>query len=198
MQARSEETHNRILEAAYRLFSQEGYDATGVAELCAAAGVSKGAFYHHFPSKQAVFLALLESWLDHLDKAFAVARQSAPSVEQAVVSMAGMAGSVMRSADVHPIILLEFWMQAYREPAVWQAAIAPYRRYQHYFARMVEDGIADGSLRPVEPDLAGRVLVSLALGLLMQAVFDPQAMDLAQESRQSLEILMHGLARRAV
>jgi len=196
MQARSEETRTRILDAAYRLFSQEGYDATGVAELCAAAGVSKGAFYHHFPSKQAVFLALLESWLEHLDTAFAAARQSAASVEQAVVSMAGMAGGVLSSVEVHPIILLEFWMQAYRDPTVWQAAIAPYRRYQRYFSSLVEDGIAEGSLRQVEPDLAGRVLVSLALGLLMQAVFDPQAIDLAHEARQSLEILLNGLTRR--
>ncbi|OGO40771.1 MAG: hypothetical protein A2W36_05000 [Chloroflexi bacterium RBG_16_58_14] len=197
MQHRSEETRSHILDAAYRLFSQEGYAATGVAELCATAGVSKGAFYHHFPSKQAVFLALMEIWLERLDVAFANARQSASSVEQAVVNMAGMAGSVMSSADVHPIILLEFWMQAYREPAVWQAAITPYRRYQHYFARLVEDGIAEGSLRQVEPGLAGRVLVSLALGLLMQAVFDTQAIDLAKEASQSLEILMDGLARRA-
>ena len=198
MQARSEETRNHILDAAYRLFSQEGYDATGVAELCASAGVSKGAFYHHFPSKQAVFLALLETWLEHLDQAFAAARQSASSVEQAVVSMAGMAGNVMNSVEVHPIILLEFWMQAYRDPTVWQAAIAPYRRYQRYFASLVEDGIAEGSLRQVEPELAGRVLVSMALGLLMQAVFDPQAIDLAQEGRLNLEILMNGLARRPV
>ena len=198
MQARSEETRTHILDAAYRLFSQEGYDATGVAELCASAGVSKGAFYHHFPSKQAVFLALLETWLEHLDQAFAAARQSASSVEQAVVSMAGMAGNVMNSVEVHPIILLEFWMQAYRDPTVWQAAIAPYRRYQRYFASLVEDGIAEGSLRQVEPELAGRVLVSMALGLLMQAVFDPQAIDLAQEGRLNLEILMNGLARRPV
>ena len=198
MQARSEETRTHILDAAYRLFSQEGYDATGVAELCASAGVSKGAFYHHFPSKQAVFLALLETWLEHLDQAFAAARQSASSVEQAVVSMAGMAGSVMNSVEVHPIILLEFWMQAYRDPTVWQAAIAPYRHYQRYFASLVEDGIAEGSLRQVDADLAGRVLVSMALGLLMLAVFDPQAIDLAQEGRLNLEILMNGLARRPV
>jgi len=62
MQQRSEETRKHILEAAQRLFSAKGYDATGVAEICQAAGVSKGAFYHHFLTKQAVFLVLLENW----------------------------------------------------------------------------------------------------------------------------------------
>ena len=58
MQQRSEETRNAIIEAAETLFTQQGYTAAGVAEICEAAGVSKGAFYHHFETKQAVFLAV--------------------------------------------------------------------------------------------------------------------------------------------
>ena len=94
MQQRSEETHARLLEAATRLFSEQGYNASGVAEICAAAGVSKGAFYHHFASKQAVFLALLEEWLARLDAAFASVRLDASQVPQAVVGMADMAAAM--------------------------------------------------------------------------------------------------------
>ena len=50
-QKRGEETRSRILDAAQGCFVQHGYDATGVAEICRSAGLSKGAFYHHFPSK---------------------------------------------------------------------------------------------------------------------------------------------------
>jgi len=39
-----------------------------VAEICTEAQVSKGAFYHHFPSKHDVFMSLLENWLKHLDR----------------------------------------------------------------------------------------------------------------------------------
>ena len=79
MQQRSEETRTRLLEAAVRLFAQQGYDASGVAEICAAAGVSKGAFYHHFESKQALFLALLEEWLARLDAAFSRSARTHPA-----------------------------------------------------------------------------------------------------------------------
>ena len=66
-QQRSEETRANILDAAVRRFAISGYDAASVDEICAEAGVSKGAFYHHFPTKQTVFLALLEGWLKTIE-----------------------------------------------------------------------------------------------------------------------------------
>ena len=175
MQQRSMETRKRILDAAQSLFSQSGYDATGVAEICRAAGVSKGAFYHHFPSKQAIFLELLDGWLARLDDSFNLALRETKDVPHAIMQMASMAGSLYQSTDVNLSIFLEFWTQAQRDPSIWKTAISPYRRYQEYFAGLLQQGIAEGSLRQVDPQLSARVIVSLALGLLMQALFDPEA-----------------------
>ncbi len=195
MQHRSEETRNHILETAIQLFSHTGYDATGVAEICQAAGVSKGAFYHHFPTKQAVFMELLNSYLNGIDTGFSSMRQEGQDVPTAIVQMAEMAGSLFQSADLHLPIFLEFWTQANHDPQIWEAAISPYRRYQSYFASMIQDGIDEGSLQPVDAQLAGRVLVSLAIGMLMQSLFDPTITNWQDEARQSMELLMQGIAR---
>jgi hypothetical protein len=61
---------------------------------------------------------------------------------------------------------------------------------------MIQEGIAEGSLHPVDPQQAARVLVSLAIGLLMESLFDPQVTNWKNEARQSLELLMNGIARR--
>lgn len=50
----------RILNAAYELFSQRGIRAVGVDELIAASGVANATFYRHFPSKDALALAFLD------------------------------------------------------------------------------------------------------------------------------------------
>ena len=50
-QPRGEETRTRILDAALEAFARDGYDDASVAEICRLAGVTKGGFYHHFPSK---------------------------------------------------------------------------------------------------------------------------------------------------
>ncbi len=196
MQQRSEETRHRILEAATHLVSKAGYDATGVAEICQAAGVSKGAFYHHFPSKQAVFLQLLDSYLNNIDTGFAVMRHEGQDIPHVILQMAEMVGKLFQSADIHLPIFLEFWTQAVHDPHIWETTIAPYRRYQEYFSSMVQEGIAEGSLKPVDAELAGRVLVSLAIGLLMQSLFNPQVSDWSAEARQSIELVMKGIARR--
>jgi hypothetical protein len=61
---------------------------------------------------------------------------------------------------------------------------------------MIQEGIDQGSLKPVDAQLAARVLVSLAVGLLMQTLFDPKATDWQHETRRSVELLLNGIARR--
>lgn len=52
------QTRARLVEVARDLFSSRGYEATPIEEVLARAGVSKGALYHHFPNKEALFEAV--------------------------------------------------------------------------------------------------------------------------------------------
>lgn len=56
------EARARLIDAARSLVRHKGFAATSVDELCAAAGVTKGAFFHHFPSKEALGVELVEDW----------------------------------------------------------------------------------------------------------------------------------------
>lgn len=56
------EARARLIEAARSLVRHKGFAATSVDDLCAAAGVTKGAFFHHFPSKEALGVALIDDW----------------------------------------------------------------------------------------------------------------------------------------
>ncbi|MHA6531219.1 TetR/AcrR family transcriptional regulator [Paenibacillus sp. BAC0078] len=60
-----EETKKRIVQQASQLFVQKGYGAVTMNEVCSAAKVSKGSLYHHFPSKDELFLHVLEEDLEH-------------------------------------------------------------------------------------------------------------------------------------
>lgn len=60
-QDRRQETRNALIKAARALFLEKGYAATGTPEVVERAGLTRGALYHHFKDKQALFLAVAEA-----------------------------------------------------------------------------------------------------------------------------------------
>jgi len=193
MRRRGEETRSRILRVAEECFAAQGYDATGVAEICERSGVTKGGFYHHFASKQALFLELLARWLQLLDSQLGTSGAQAGSVPEALLAMTEVIEPVFREASSRLPLFLEFWRQASLDSAVWEAAVAPYRRYRSLFAGMIEAGIAEGSLRSIDPEVAAGTIVSLAVGLVMQGLMDPQGADWGGVARQSMQWLVESL-----
>jgi TetR/AcrR family transcriptional regulator, transcriptional repressor for nem operon len=69
---------SRLLDAALALFRAQGYTATTVDQLCAAAGVTKGAFFHHFASKEALGVVAAEYWGESTSALFAGAPYHQP------------------------------------------------------------------------------------------------------------------------
>ncbi len=64
---RSEKSHQKVLEAAVRLFSEQGIDATSMDAIAARSGVSKATIYKHWPDKDALAMEVLV-WLYRLDE----------------------------------------------------------------------------------------------------------------------------------
>jgi AcrR family transcriptional regulator len=59
--AQGRATREQLIEVATRLFAERGYEDTSIEDVLAAAGVSRGALYHHFAGKDALFKAVVES-----------------------------------------------------------------------------------------------------------------------------------------
>lgn len=194
-QSRGEETRTRILNAATEAFARYGYDATGVAEICRRAGVTKGGFYHHFPSKQAVFLEMLEQWLVGIDDRLEVAGAGGQNVPEKLLGMTAMIHAVFVEAGGGLPIFLEFLTKAAHSPVVWQATVAPFRKYRAFFAQMVQDGIDEGSLRSVNPDLASNLLLSFAVGVLALGLLDPHGADWGEVAQEGMGMLLEGIEK---
>jgi TetR/AcrR family transcriptional repressor of nem operon len=64
---------SKLLDAAISIIREKGYSATSVDELCASAGVTKGAFFHHFPSKDSLAVAAANHWSELSRALFAAA-----------------------------------------------------------------------------------------------------------------------------
>jgi AcrR family transcriptional regulator len=196
MQQRSESTIQQIMASAIQCFSRSGYEASSVADICAQAGVSKGAFYHHFPSKQALFLAILDEWLEGIDTRLFSQRVENEPVPLSIARMADTLGYVFKAASGQLPMYMEFMVQASRDKAVWAAAIAPYLRFQQQFAGLLEQGKKEGSIMPdVDAQAVSWSLLSLAIGILLQGVVDPGAADWDKVTKTGVQLILDSIKK---
>jgi AcrR family transcriptional regulator len=102
---RGKTTRDRIVAAAVELFGEHGYDGTSIGAVLESAGVARGALYHHFPSKEALFDAVLE---------------------RVVAEAAATAAEAARAGD-DPVASLragcDAWLQLALDPAVQRIAL---------------------------------------------------------------------------
>src|SRR5215208_8490685 len=80
--AKGEATRARILETALALFRAGGFDATTMRDVAAAAGMSLGAAYHYFPSKEAIVMAYYASLQDEHARLVGEAVQAHPGTRE--------------------------------------------------------------------------------------------------------------------
>jgi len=194
MQQRSEETRTQLMNSAIKLFSTQGFKSASVDDICKEAGVSKGAFYHHFESKQALFLALLDGWLHNIDSAIEAAHEK--SAPETFLQITEAFPYIFETAGDHLPMFLEFWLQASRDETIWQASIAPYRRYHKEFTSLIKKGVEEGSFIEVDPELTARMIVSMAMGLLLQSLLDPEGAKWESTAREITNMMLNTLLKK--
>jgi AcrR family transcriptional regulator len=157
-------TRDRILDAALEVFARKGYHRASVDDIVRASGTSKGAVYHHFPNKEAVFLALVDDFAARLAGAVAATiavRQGALArVEGALVAALSTFADNERLAR---LILLE----AVSLGPVYQAKRAEVAgRFAALIQGYLDEAAADGSI----PRLDTRVATLAWLGAINEVV----------------------------
>ncbi len=193
----SMETRARILDVSRDLFAELGYDGTGVALVCETAGVSKGAFYHHFPSKQSVLETIFEDWLKGLEAGLDLWKDEEHAVPIVLLAAAAAARPAFSGADRSRRLLLELWSQAARDAGLGVVARAPYQGYHDGLKTLLDRGVRQGSLRQHDTSSGARVLVALAVGALLQSLLDPGDGDPGRVVTEGVSMLLRGIAQES-
>jgi len=186
----ADETRARILAAAQECFAEHGYDRASVSMICERARVTKGALYHHFASKQAIFLELLDDWLADLDARLDVFEGQGTTVPVQLLAMTGVLEHVLSMAREQLPIYLEYLIQALRDPVLRQKTAAPYDRFHNRIADLLRRGIMEGSLREMPVDAMASAILALVMGSLVQALLAPDSVDTSAQTAHSLRALL--------
>ncbi|MFE0024917.1 TetR/AcrR family transcriptional regulator [Amycolatopsis sp. NPDC059021] len=104
---RGQATREHLVAVATRLFTERGYEGTSIEAVLRDSGVSRGALYHHFGGKDALFAAVLDTVYDRTGESMAAATRDAPDPVSAL--RAGCRAWIRLTADpaVHRIVLID-------------------------------------------------------------------------------------------
>ncbi len=172
-------TRAHLIEVATGLFADRGYEGTSIDAVLDAAGVSRGALYHHFASKEALFEAVFSAVEDRIGDDVVAA--SAGSVDAVAVLRAGCLAWVQLAGDpvVQRIILVD-------APAVlgWERWRELEDQHALGLLRGVLEGVAgQGRLPPDLVDTFAHVLLAAVneIALLIARAPDPPSAQRAGE-----------------
>jgi AcrR family transcriptional regulator len=188
--ATAEQTRRRIVAAARRLFSDPGYHAVGTATIVAEAGVgTRGALYHHFEDKRALFMAVFEEVeVDLLTRA-AGAIRGATSLDRLRDGLDSFLDA-SREPEVRRILFID-------GPAVlgWDAWREIEARYGLGAIREVlEQGQGDGSMTVTDPDAMAHLLLSAVDEAALYIAHAKHPRRARAEAGRALAALISGLA----
>lgn len=139
----------RLLSAATKLFADKGYDRTSVQEIVEAAGVTKGAMYHYFDSKDdllgEIYGRVLRLQTEQLEK---VAAAGEPVRERVYAAARDVVLSTIADLDDFKIFLQSMHQLS---PEKGKAVRAQRRRYHERFRALIEEGQREGVFRDDKP-----------------------------------------------
>lgn len=171
-----EETVSRILDASFRLFMEKGYEHTSIQNIIDnLGGLSKGAIYHHFKSKEDILVAVTDRITDESNRMLTRIRDSRKLNGKDKLKTI-FKESIMRSVqndiftvapDFHknPKLLFSIIEDTMGE-------VAP-----HYIQPIIEEGIADGSIRTEYPKQLAQLVILVANIWMNPMIFNDSEED---------------------
>jgi len=195
--SRKEEKRALIIEAAAKVFARRGFASTLMAEIAIEAGIGKGTLYEYFDSKENLFFAVFE-WFVQATEA------------EAKVSISALGGSASERLDALSDSLMSSWAQMEDMYSLvmefWSASASSqmrerfkqafkngYSDFRQIVSTLIRDGIERGEFQPhVDIDSVAAALVGTWDALLLQAWFDDDFNPLTA-ARGFMTVVINGL-----
>ncbi|OZM70348.1 hypothetical protein CFN78_25855 [Amycolatopsis antarctica] len=172
------QTRRRVLDAAFAAFGEKGIARTSLSEVAAVAGLTKGAVYSNFGSKDELVLALMEEHAAHRLEAALAGFAAGADADQALAGVAKVLVREMRADIVWHRLLAEYIAMASHSPQRREALRTRRREVRDTVARALSR-LAEGlELElPLPPQDFAVVLLALSNGLAAEGDIDPDAVS---------------------
>lgn len=186
-----EENRAKLIAAARRSFAEQGYAAASMDELTARAGLTRGALYHNFGDKKGLLAAVVHQ----IDSEMAARAQEraarANSAWQALLDEGVAYIQMALDPEVQRIVLLD-GPAVLGDPSQWPSQSSCLQATR----LVVEQLIAEGTIKPVDAEAAARLLSGAALNAALWIAASDNPQDVLPKAVAAFKILAEGLLVR--
>ena len=164
-----EERIKLILDNAEKLFLEKGFAVTTMSDLGGAAEFGRATLYHYFPSKEAIYVAILERALDSLiaksRESVAKARTSTQKIEKLKDVLLSF---VQRKRNFfHLYFITRFEVFPYLDGKLRKRLESKTKEFDEIFHEIYREGVLKGELKPGDPLTLGDIFFAQILGLML-------------------------------
>jgi AcrR family transcriptional regulator len=149
----------RILQAAARLFGEQGVDSTSMREIADSLGITKAAIYYHFENKDhlhhEIHLRLIEDVLERMHATTESERSATEKIEQIV---ADNLDAIARNRDAFAVLLRE---GGSLDLTHWSDLAKRRDGYRHYVEAVIQQGVEDGEFEVHDIQVAALALLGM-------------------------------------
>jgi AcrR family transcriptional regulator len=194
--AQGAQTRTKIYESADRLFTQYGVHEVSVDAIVEAAGVSKGTFYIHFKSKDALIASFVSDYTARLDLDYKVFLDSLPpdlSASAVLLAMVENIAAIITDTVGYDRMNILYHVQLTKD--VDLEAINGYgRKLYQIFESILEQGMRKGEFRSaLPPDILSRHFVMALRGLCYEWCIRYPNFDLKEQAAEHCRLLIQGI-----
>jgi len=179
-----EETVKKILDASLKLFTEKGYEQTTILDIVNdLGGLTRGAFYHHFKSKEDVFQALINKLYDDNNPFEAIKdMQGASGLEKLKTVFSSSTGAQYPE-------LMHTAMSLLRQPRFLMEHLRDTTEIAKMLEPLIQEGMADGSIRPGNAKFLAELALLITNVWLFSPIFPGDKAEILDRAKLMKQIL---------
>lgn len=193
----SEERKNQIIAAATKVFSERGFAEARMDDIVAESGLSKGALYWYFDSKDAIIVAILDRVFDweaaHLDEIL----DREASAELKLERFVDVTLQDLKKMKPLMPIFFDFWSLSVRNKNINKAIKRYYQNFIDIVEPIIELGIQRGEFRIVDVRETALAIGALFEGTILFYAYFYDILNLETQFRTGLELILEGLLEKS-
>ncbi len=189
----SGERRAQILDAAARVFARLGVYPARMDDIVRESGLSKGALYWYYKSKDEIVTAILDRLFQREFDSWRAALDAEGSSSERLIALVRQQVAELQRIPLFLPLAYEFYARAFRSKPVRAALRSYLRRSFDILSPLIRQGIDRGEFRPVDPEEATIAIGSLLEGTLLLWVYDPDTVDFGRHMETGMRLLLDGL-----